>query len=90
MERAHVYITGLVQGVGFRFYAKHKALEAGVCGWVKNLPDGRVEIVAEGDGTDIESFLNSLSAGQLGRHIEKMQKERETYTGNFSHFSISY
>jgi len=90
MERIHVYVTGLVQGVGFRYYAKKKASEAGVCGWVKNLSDGRVEIIAEGEETAVEAFLQSLSGGRLGSHIEDMRKSREPYTGSFNHFYISY
>ena len=90
MERIHLYIEGLVQGVGFRYYTRAKAKEAGVFGWVKNLSDGRVEIVAEGEKESIDKFMALLREGNLGTHIDKAEKDEEPYTGHFRHFYISY
>lgn len=90
MKRVHIYITGWVQGVGFRYYTCQKAMVAKVYGWVKNLPDGRVEIIAEGENENIELFISSLTSGTLSRHIEKLEKKEEPYTGQFDNFYISY
>ncbi len=56
-------VTGGVQGVGFRWSARHEALRLGLVGWVRNLPDGSVEVHAEGDPVAIERFLHWLSLG---------------------------
>jgi len=60
MERCHIFIKGNVQQVGFRFYAREIASETKITGWVKNLSDGRVEIVAEGEDAQIQEFLQNL------------------------------
>ncbi len=90
MERIHVYIEGIVQGVGFRFYVKNKAEESDVSGWVKNLSDGRVEIVAEGSDEALDTFVRSLQKGRLGNHIDGMEIIKEPGSGHFRHFYISY
>jgi len=55
--RAHVWISGKVQGVGYRYYTEQTARQAKLAGWVRNLQDGRVEAVFEGDRSDIEAML---------------------------------
>jgi acylphosphatase len=57
MVRAHVFVSGLVQGVSFRWYAIQHARRAGVGGWVRNLHDGRVEAVFEGRRADVEAMV---------------------------------
>ncbi len=59
-EAVHIYFSGRVQGVGFRFTAKSLALKHKVNGWVRNLADGRVELLAQGNPKSIISFLNDL------------------------------
>ena len=66
MIRSHIFYSGRVQGVGFRFTVQRYALDLDLRGWVKNLPDGRVEILAEGDRQKIE---------QLCQRIEKYFQE---------------
>lgn len=61
--RAHVFISGKVQGVGYRFSTLEAALNVGVNGWVKNLPDGRVEAVFEGSKEAIEKMINWCKNG---------------------------
>jgi acylphosphatase len=56
-ERAHVFVSGSVQGVSFRWYCTQEARAAGVGGWVRNLPDGRVEAVFEGTRAAVESMV---------------------------------
>ena len=62
MRRRYV-VEGEVQGVGFRFFAVHRARAVGVCGWVRNLPDGRVEALAEGTGPALAEFESALRRG---------------------------
>ncbi len=61
-ERAHVIFSGYVQGVGFRFTARMLASHFPVTGYVRNLPDGTVEVEAEGERSDVESYLDGLRA----------------------------
>ena len=89
-HRAHVFYSGRVQGVGFRFTAERLALELGLVGWVKNLPDGRVEIVCEGPKNKIDLFLEKIRGGFLGRHIEKSACEWGRPTHEFKDFSVEF
>ncbi len=68
-KRIHVYFSGMVQGVGFRFTAEEAALALGLRGWVKNIFDGRVEIVCEGKEEDLVSFLNKMKNGPMKRYL---------------------
>ena len=66
--RLSVWISGQVQGVGFRWWTRARALELGLVGWAKNLPDGRVEVVCEGSRYACEALLARLSStGTPGR-----------------------
>lgn len=61
MKKAvHVYYSGQVQGVGFRYTARHMAKSLGLTGWVKNLPDGQVELLAEGEESVLKELLDSI------------------------------
>lgn len=88
-KRAHIYYSGSVQGVGFRFAAERFGLALGIGGWARNLPDGRVEVVCEGKETDIHQFL---------REIERIFKARiddtditwSESTGEFDTFDIRF
>ncbi len=74
MTARHVFYTGRVQGVGFRYSTKRIASGFDVTGWVKNLPDGRVELFAQAfDADEVEAFLEDIQRSSLGSHI----KERE-------------
>ena len=61
INRAHVYYSGKVQGVGFRFTAESVAVELGLTGWVKNLHDGRVEVTCEGPEEKVKEFLCKIN-----------------------------
>jgi acylphosphatase len=78
MTARHIFYTGRVQGVGFRYTAKQLASGFDVSGWVKNLPDGRVEmLVAAFDAEELNAFLTELQENSvLANHI----KETETHT----------
>lgn len=81
MKRAHVYVHGKVQGVYFRATTKEKAEEHGVNGWVKNLPDGRVEAVFEGEKEDIEKMIRFCNEGPEMAVVEKTDIEWEEPEG---------
>lgn len=63
MYRVHVHIKGRVQGVGFRYATRRKALSLGLTGWARNLPDGRVEALFEGDRGDLETVVAWCQTG---------------------------
>ncbi|NUQ35311.1 MAG: acylphosphatase [Planctomycetaceae bacterium] len=87
LERAHVFYSGVVQGVYFRGTAQEIARRYSVSGWVRNLPDGRVEMVAEGEPGDIQSLLEGIREAKR-RNITEEDIRREDATGEFGGFSI--
>jgi len=90
MKQIHLIVIGRVQGVGFRFYARDIAQKTGVNGWVKNLPDGNVEITAEGSIEKVEMFFEKLKEDYLGKNISHINKSEKPYTGTFSSFEITF
>ncbi len=90
MERqVHVYYSGSVQGVGFRYTAIHLAQELDISGWVKNLSDGRVEILAEAQEDILESFLDKIK-DSFSSHIKDIKTDWTPATGEFSDFTIKF
>ena len=79
-ERRRVWFSGRVQGVGFRFTCRTLARGFDVAGWVRNLPDGRVELVAEADPTELDAFLAAIQ-GEMSPFIRDVVVERETLGG---------
>lgn len=90
MKRMHVFYSGHVQGVGFRYAAQDIAESLGLKGWVKNLADGRVEIITEGKEADIKEFLDQILKGQLNRYIKNTELSWEKPTGEFKDFDIRF
>ena len=88
--RAHLFYSGQVQGIGFRYTAERLALELGLTGWVKNLPDGRVELVCEGPKEKIELLIERIPKSNLGPHIRKAVCEWETPTNEFDDFRVEF
>ncbi len=72
MTGRHVFFEGRVQGVGFRWTTKNIARGYEVTGWVKNLPDGRVELQACGETDEVEAFLEAIQESDLKSHIRKI------------------
>jgi len=86
--RATLTIHGRVQGVGYRANAKRKATEYGLKGYTRNLPDGSVEIVAEGDPAQIDKLVAWCSHGPTMSHVTKLDTENSEATGEFRDFNI--
>ncbi len=90
ITRIEVFVEGIVQGVGFRYFTKKVAKELGVKGYVKNLPDGRVFIVAEGEENQLEKFLSNIRRGPPLAIVKKIHVEKKPATGEFEDFVIAY
>lgn len=84
-----VFYAGRVQGVGFRITAQSTARGFDVVGWVGNLPDGRVQLVAEGAADEVQRFLDELAA-RMKRFIRARQESTQTASGRFSDFEIRH
>ena len=81
-------IAGRVQGVGFRFFAEDAAAREGVDGWVRNLPDGRVEAYVEGDREAVDRVELALFRGPAHARIERVDVEEQSPSGRTTGFSI--
>jgi acylphosphatase len=88
-QRREVHYSGRVQGVGFRYTARQLASEFSVTGFVRNLPDGRVNLVVEGAKAEVDKFLASIAA-ELGNHIRNTSIDVRPATGEFKDFEIGY
>jgi acylphosphatase len=88
--RAHIFAFGRVQGVFFRDHTQQWASSLSLTGWVRNLRDGRVEVLAEGDKEKIEELINRLKQGPPLAQVEKVDVEWEDYMGEFSDFRVTY
>ena len=87
-KRAHILVTGIVQGVSFRYYTLQEAMRCGVTGWVRNLPDGRVEAVIEGDEAAVDRMLAWCGIGPRSARVDHLEVLPETSTGEFQGFRI--
>lgn len=82
-------ICGRVQGVGFRFFVREAAAREGVAGWVRNLPDGRVEAFVEGDADAVSRVERAIHQGPRGARVDAVAVEIEEATGRQTAFSIA-
>jgi acylphosphatase len=81
MRRVHVFVSGDVQGVGFRWYCNEEATAAGVAGFVRNLPDGRVEAVFEGDDPAVDRMIDWCRTGPRWARVEAIDVREESPSG---------
>ncbi len=88
--RRRLIVSGRVQGVAFRYYARDAAREAGARGWVRNLPDGKVEAVLEGDPGTVDSLVKWFHRGSPASRVDRVTVFEETPTGEFSDFDIAF
>jgi acylphosphatase len=88
-ERRTAYFSGQVQGVGFRYTTRAVAGRFAVTGYVRNLPDGRVELVAEGEKPELNAFFSGIR-DQLGDHIRSERSDSQAASGEFAGFEIRH
>ena len=81
-------VSGRVQGVGFRYFVQEAATVEGLIGWVRNLPDGRVEILAEGDAEAVERFSRRIERGPSLARVERVETAEETPSGRTGSFTV--
>jgi acylphosphatase len=86
--RVRLVVSGRVQGVGFRQQAVVEAERLGVVGWVRNLPDGRVEALAEGDKEAVEALLAWCKHGPRAARVDELKASWEPHRGEFTAFRI--
>jgi acylphosphatase len=86
--RAHVWVTGRVQGVGFRAHVEYAARQIGVAGWVRNVGYDTVEAVAEGGRAQVERFVEAMQRGPRGARVENSRLEWETPAHEFTEFEV--
>ena len=88
--RAHVLITGWVQGVFFRQRTKQEAQSRGVKGWIRNLDDGRVEAVFEGEENAVKEMVDFSKQGPRGAKVTNVEVALEEFSGEFNDFRVTY
>ncbi|MBN2135588.1 MAG: acylphosphatase [Acidobacteria bacterium] len=84
------YITGRVQGVSFRFFTLRSSCTLGITGFVRNLNDGRVEILAQGTRTALESFYDSIKKGPPAARVDHIEIVEEQPDSKYTDFQITY
>ena len=89
-SRAKLIIKGIVQGVSFRYYTQREARKYGVAGWVRNLPDGSVAALFEGEEEDVEAMIQWCRHGPPGARVTQLIAQPEEYQGEFQSFSVTF
>ncbi|MFN3347089.1 MAG: acylphosphatase [Candidatus Bipolaricaulaceae bacterium] len=88
MKRVHLFVSGRVQGVFFRAHTRDLAQRLGLTGFARNLPDGRVEVVAEGPEEKLQELINFCHHGPPLAHVTAVEIRWEEATGEFRTFSV--
>lgn len=89
-KRVHLLIGGRVQGVYFRQGMMETAEKNNVLGWIKNLPDNRVEAILEGNDSNVDAVIEWAHFGPAGAIVDELKITEENYVGEFSEFEIRY
>lgn len=87
-KRAHVFVRGRVQGVSFRYYTVREAQRKGVSGWVRNLHDGRVEAIFEGDQAAVEGMVDWCRSGSPAAIVDDVKVSWSEPKGEFDGFRV--
>jgi len=88
MLQTHVFISGIVQGVGFRFFVKANARDLGLTGWVRNTQNGLVEAVFQGDKKNIEQMITICHKGPYLAEVRDVEVRQEESKEEFGEFAI--
>lgn len=88
--RAHVIVTGKVQGVFYRAETASKAKQLSLKGWVRNLPDGRVEAIFEGEETDVRKIIDFCWHGPPNAYVVDVDVRQQEWKGEFESFEVRY
>ena len=88
VKQIYITISGRVQGVGFRYYALHKAEELNISGWIKNTSEGNVEMEASGETQNLDSFIDWMRIGPARAYIERFAVSEISPKRTFTHFII--
>ena len=88
MVRAHLHISGIVQGVGYRYHCRRQAHGLGLVGWVRNLPDGRVEAVLQGTREQVEAMIKWCYRGPSEAQVSGIDVSYEEASDEFRDFGI--
>ncbi|HIE31169.1 MAG TPA: acylphosphatase [Methanosarcinales archaeon] len=89
IKTIHIVVTGRVQGVGFRYFTVRQAQNLGLSGWVRNLPDGRVEAAVQGHDNDVETLINLLRIGPASSEVTDVKIEEIEHEA-FSGFAVRF
>ena len=89
-KRIHIFVIGRVQGIFFRQSTRVIAIKNNVNGWVRNLDDGRVEIVAEGEESNIDALVDWCKTGPANSRVDEFELLEEKSTGEFENFQVRY
>ena len=90
MVRAHIIVSGLVQGVFFRANTRDRARSLGLKGWIKNRSDGKVEGLFEGEEVSVKSIIEYCKQGPSSAVVDKVEVKWEKYEGKYKDFTIKY
>ncbi len=88
MKRMRIKVNGDVQGVFYRYYAKREAKRVGINGWVRNIEDGSVEALIEGEDEAVKNFIRWSSKGSPMATVEDVETSEENYTGELGKFEV--
>jgi acylphosphatase len=88
--RLSAIVHGRVQGVFFRDFTRRQAWALGLTGYVRNLPDGAVEVVAEGPQDALQQLLERINVGPSGAYVEKVDFQWGDHSGEFDRFEVRY
>ncbi len=77
IQAVHVIVSGRVQGVGYRWFVQNVATKLGIKGYVRNLPDGTVELEAEGNPESLNTLINEMKKGPRGAYVQALQEQRK-------------
>lgn len=86
--RAHVIVRGIVQGVNYRWFTQRRAAALSLTGFVRNMPDGSVQVTVEGGRETIEQLLDALREGPSAAVVESVHVEWHASSGEFDHFEV--